>query len=273
LWKIGFLLYLLSSLTGSIFSIGSLPVTLLAPIGAFGLICNTFCAIVILGDPVSWITLLGTFIILIGAIIIGLFGIIPEHERSLEELMILYQRIPFIVYFSLQEALIIGLLIFNHFNEYKLKKYISNNNNDLSLQLPFKKLSLFNNKLLIGLLYGACSILISTQGILFAKSGIELLVLTFINKQNQFDQPLAWIIVFLLIFTALLQLYYLNRGLQYCDILILMPINFILYNISCLFNGLIYYNQWSLLPISNFLLVLFGTLILCFGVALLSFRP
>lgn len=40
---------------------------------------------------------------------------------------------------------------------------------------------------------------------LFAKSGLELLILTVFQHDNQFIYPLTWAIVFALVFTAVLQ--------------------------------------------------------------------
>lgn len=40
---------------------------------------------------------------------------------------------------------------------------------------------------------------------LFAKSGLELLLLTVFHHDNQFIYPLTWAIVFALVFTAVLQ--------------------------------------------------------------------
>lgn len=46
---------------------------------------------------------------------------------------------------------------------------------------------------------------ISGQSMLFAKSGLELLILTLFHGQNQFDRPLTWVLVAFLIVTAILQ--------------------------------------------------------------------
>jgi hypothetical protein len=46
---------------------------------------------------------------------------------------------------------------------------------------------------------------ISSQAMLFAKSGIELLILSIFQGQNQFIYPLTWLLVAALIVTALLQ--------------------------------------------------------------------
>ena len=45
--------------------------------------------------------LLGTLLIAGGAVLIAVFGIVPEPTRSLEDLLALFNRPTFIVYFSL----------------------------------------------------------------------------------------------------------------------------------------------------------------------------
>lgn len=274
LWKVGFIIYLLSAITGSIFSIGSLPVTLLAPLGAYNLICNAVFARVLLNDPWSWHSGIGTFIILIGAGIVGGFGSLPDADRSLDDLLVLYGRLEFILYFSIQEVLLLAALAWNTVNAIRINRAMEGTGLGRGWRnnLPFSSLSPDGNRTVVGLVYGAISILISTQGILFTKSGIELLSLT-IGGQNQFDRSLAWIVIFLLVTTATAQLYYLNRAVEYCDIVILMPANYCVYNVSCLLNGLVYYNQWGLLSWWKLLLVALGSVLLSIGVIILSLRP
>jgi hypothetical protein len=45
--------------------------------------------------------ILGTFLIAGGAVLIAVFGIVPEPTHSLEDLLVLFNRPAFIVYFSL----------------------------------------------------------------------------------------------------------------------------------------------------------------------------
>ncbi|KAG0364991.1 hypothetical protein BGZ54_006958, partial [Gamsiella multidivaricata] len=53
LWHLGFHTYILSNLAGTIFSIGYLPVIILAPLGAVTLVFNAFFARLLLGDRFS----------------------------------------------------------------------------------------------------------------------------------------------------------------------------------------------------------------------------
>lgn len=94
-------IFISSNLFGSIFQIASLPVVILAPLGAVSLLWNSFFARVILGDVFSPWMLLSTLCIAGGAVLIAIFGIVPEPTRSLEDLLQLFHRPAFIVYFSL----------------------------------------------------------------------------------------------------------------------------------------------------------------------------
>jgi hypothetical protein len=270
LWAIGFGIYLLGSATSSVSSIGSLPVTLLAPVGAFSLISNALFAKFILDDVLSYLSLIGTAIIVIGAGIVGYYGVIPDKIHNLDELLLLYQRPGFIIYFSIQELLLATLLIWNYF--YNEKRLIKSESSLLPEKLPFSKYSVEINRTIIGLIYGACASAIQTQSILFCKSGIQLLTLTF-GGNNQFNHILTWVIVLGLIVSVVVQLFFLNKGIEYCDIVVGIPSNYCVATLFCLFNGLAYFNQWSDLSWFNFIMVIIGTGILSTGVVLLSIRP
>lgn len=48
--------------------------------------------------------LLGTVLIAGGAVLVGIFGIVPEPTHSLEDLLLLFRRSAFIAYFTLLGA-------------------------------------------------------------------------------------------------------------------------------------------------------------------------
>ena len=67
--------------------------------------------------------ILGTILIATGAVLIAVFGIVPEPTHSLEDLLRLFGRPAFIVYFSLLgAAVILCLLIVSEYN-YKITVY------------------------------------------------------------------------------------------------------------------------------------------------------
>ena len=103
-------IFFFSNILGSLVQIASLPVVILAPLGAVSLLWNAFFARFLLGDVFSLWLVLGTLLIAIGAVLIALFGIVPEPTRSLEDLLELFGRSAFIVYFSILGAAVVVCL-------------------------------------------------------------------------------------------------------------------------------------------------------------------
>lgn len=101
LWLLGFAIFFSSNIIGSFVQIAALPVVILAPLGAVSLLWNAFFARLILGDVFSPWMILGTILIAGGAVLIAIFGIVPEPTRSLEDLLELFRRPAFAVYFSI----------------------------------------------------------------------------------------------------------------------------------------------------------------------------
>lgn len=129
---------------------------------------------------------------------IALFGMVKAPNHSLDDLIELYKRPTFIAYFSVIEVMVFILLIASKHGENVLSK-MSRSERDPMFGWPWERL-----QTVIGITYGMVGGMISSQSIIFAKSGIELLLLS-ISGKNQFDKPLSWIIVTALVITALLQ--------------------------------------------------------------------
>jgi len=108
--------------------------------------------------------------------------------------------------------------------------------------------------------------------LLFAKSGVELLMLT-IAGDNQFWRWQAWFLLLSLGVCALLQLWYMHKSLVLADPTVVCPLAFCFYNLSSIFNGLVYFDQFSLLSKTQLILVLLGISILLAGVWIVSFPP
>lgn len=53
----------------------------------------------------------------------------------------------------------------------------------------------------------------------------------------------------------------------------LIPLSFCAFNVSCLFNGLVYYNQWDRFRWWQLMYVMSGVVVTIFGVLLLSWQP
>ncbi|KAI0094886.1 hypothetical protein BDY19DRAFT_988676 [Irpex rosettiformis] len=125
LWLLGFGIFISSNLFGSIFQIASLPVVILAPLGAVSLLWNAFFARLILGDVFSPWMVFSTLCIAGGAVLIAEFGIVPEPTHSLEDLLALFSRPAFIVYFSLLGVFTLVALAITHAVEYSSSRRIA----------------------------------------------------------------------------------------------------------------------------------------------------
>ncbi|KAI8066032.1 hypothetical protein BDF21DRAFT_345889 [Thamnidium elegans] len=273
LWVTSFTTFLVANIIGSIFSIGYLPIVILAPIGAMGLVFNAIAAKIVLGDPFLKKTVIGTCLIVIGALLVGLFGVIPEPDHDIDDLIRLYKKPAFIAYFSILEFIILTGLLTTHYFErlYHLMESATLQPNNIG-KFVGKWVSMQDLKKYIGISFGVLSGNISSQSILFAKSGLELILLTVVQHKNQLNHALTWILLVMMIVTAILQLYYLNKGLQFCDTVILIPLSSCTFNVSCLFNGLVYYDQWDRLRWWQLLLVMLGVTITICGVLMISWR-
>ncbi|KAF7969038.1 hypothetical protein HWV62_28429 [Athelia sp. TMB] len=270
LWLMGFVIFISSNILGSLVQIASLPVVILAPLGAVSLLWNAFFARFILGDVFSPWMILGTLFIAGGAVLIAIFGIVPEPTRSLEDLLELFRRPAFVAYFSLLGATVVVCLVITHIVEFSLARKLaahlsepdspigpqanpaalttgvteeivtnttehtpllvldrkktaaSDSSSTASLQLRAEPPAVKRTRLLIAISYASFSGIISGMCLLFAKSGVELLLLT-IKGHNQFWRWESWMLLLALVVFALLQLWYLHKALILADPTLVCP--------------------------------------------------
>ncbi|ESK88876.1 duf803 domain-containing protein [Moniliophthora roreri MCA 2997] len=323
LWLLGFAIFISSNIIGSLVQIASLPVVILAPLGAVSLLWNAFFARVILGDVFSAWMALGTLFIAGGAVLIAIFGIVPEPTRTLEDLLALFRRSTFVVYFSLLGVFVVISLAVTHLAEYRLSKklrftepssptrpsiptnpptlttgitdtvteaittertplldrnpkstenssrapsFISTGSTKDALSPQSRRI-----RLMLAISYASFSGIISGMCLLFAKSGVELLILT-IQGDNQFWRWQSWVLLLALVIFALLQLWYLHKGLVFADPTLVCPSAFCFYNLSSIVNGLVYFDQFSLISPLHLCLVALGIVVLLAGVWVVSIQ-
>ncbi|CAE6510699.1 unnamed protein product [Rhizoctonia solani] len=297
LWLLGFGIFISSNILGSLFQIASLPVVILAPLGAVSLLWNAFFARLILGDLFSKYMVLGTLFVSTGAVLIAVFGIVPEKTHSLDDLLYLFRRPTFVVYFTLLGCAVIIALIITHLAEWKLTRQEGRIRLEESAPTPprptnqsqpendsergslldpkpttaelLQNFDLQRSAVWIAVSYAFVSGLLSGMCLIFAKSGVELLVLT-IGGHNQFWRWESWVLVISLGIFALLQLWYLHKSLTYADPTLVCPLAFCSYNLSSIINGLVYFDQIAELTGLQLSLVGTGIVVLLGGVWALS---
>lgn len=254
-WQLGMGMFIISNILGSTVQISTLPLPVLSTLQASGLVFNSICATLILGEPFTRWSLWGTLLVCAGAVLIGFFGAIPSPTHNLSELLELLGRWPFVLWMSLQAVLVIAICF-----------AVDGANHFLHLtQSP--RFRLFR-----GLAFGCVSGILSAHSLLVAKSAVELIITTVVEGQNQFVHWQSWMIVLALVTLALTQLYYLHRGLKLVSTSVLYPLVFCIYNIIAILDGLIYFDQTELISVLRGCLIALGTVILLSGVLALSWR-
>lgn len=204
-----------------------------------GLVFNSICATLILGEPFTRWSFGGTILVCGGAILIAIFGAITEPAHTLDQLLALLGRRQFVMWMVGQAILVTSII-----GGAKALKHMNPRNSNSPRM-----------RLVRGMAYGCISGILSAHSLLMAKSAVELLVRTIVDRQNQFNRWESWAILLSLLGLALTQLYYLHRGLKLCSTSILYPFCFCVYNIIAIMDGLIYFHQTSLLSLSSALLV------------------
>lgn len=254
-WQLGMGMFILANVLGSTVQISMLPLPVLSTLQASGLVFNSICATLILGEPFTRWSLWGTLLVCSGAALIAIFGAIPSPSHKLSDLLELLGRRPFVLWMSFQAVLVIAIALAT----------------DLASHLK-KTAQSAHFRLARGLSYGCISGILSAHSLLVAKSAVELLLRTIVDRDNQFVHWQSWMLVIALVALALSQLYYLHRGLKLVSTSVLYPLVFCIYNIIAILDGLIYFDQTELITPLHACLITLGTVILLTGVLALSWR-
>ncbi|KIS69049.1 uncharacterized protein UMAG_03028 [Mycosarcoma maydis] len=127
LWLIGFAIFLVANIGGTVFQIGALPIVMLAPLGAVSLLYNAVLARFLLNDLLSKYMVMGTALIASGAVLIGYFGVVPSPPHSLDELLDLYARPTFVAFATIFTFVFVGVLTVAHLADWQLHARVHRN--------------------------------------------------------------------------------------------------------------------------------------------------
>ncbi|KAL2830198.1 hypothetical protein BDW59DRAFT_22131 [Aspergillus cavernicola] len=270
-WQLGMLMFVVSNIVGSTIQITTLPLPVLSTLQASGLVFNTIFATLILGESFTRYSLIGTVLVCGGAVLIAVFGAIGEPAHTLDQLLELLRGWNFILWVAgtavLSLVIFAGSKVLQFLTSPRSKHSTLRNSYAPRLNITHARV-----RLIRGLCYGLISGILSAHSLLLAKSAVELLVRTIVDRHNQFNRWQSWAILLSMIGLALTQLYYLHRGLKLCSTSVLYPFVFCIYNIIAILDGLIYFRQMSRLTGLHAGLIALGTCILLAGVLCLSWR-
>ncbi|KAL9084926.1 MAG: hypothetical protein Q9159_004970 [Coniocarpon cinnabarinum] len=282
-WQIGMFMFVLSNLVGSTIQITTLPLPVLSTLQASGLVFNTICATLILGEEFTRWSFAGTALVAGGAILIALYGALPEPTHNLDQLLVLLKRPQFVVW-MFGSLMIVAIALLTAFLLPRLSRLSNAHHYQPVHQHHYPHHPHHINprmRFLTGMSFGFASAILSAHTLLIAKSAVELIItsLPFTRHSstdapatNQFSHYQTYVILVALLAFALLQLYFLHRGLKLTSTSVLYPFVFCIYNVIAILDGLIYFKQTDRLPPLHAGLIALGTAILLMGVLALSWR-
>jgi hypothetical protein len=204
--------------------------------------------------------------------LIAVFGAIGEPAHSLDQLLELLQRRNFVLWMVGTAVIVLVILLVSKSLKLLASPHRSRHTSIGHTWTPHIPMSPSRVRLIRGLCYGLISGILSAHSLLLAKSAVELLVRTIVDRVNQFNRWQSWVILLAMITLALTQLYFLHRGLKLCSTSILYPFVFCIYNIIAILDSLIYFRQLSQLAGFHAGLIALGTVVLLSGVLCLSWR-
>ncbi|VVT58670.1 uncharacterized protein SAPINGB_P006325 [Magnusiomyces paraingens] len=273
LWRAGVLLFLVANIVGSSVQITTLPLIVLSPLQAVGLVFNSLCAAWVLHEPLTRQSVAGTLLVSAGALIVAAWGVVSESAKphNLDELLRLLRRPQFLVWMGATMLLVAAVLVvISHRTNHPavpISKSSDFIDGDDPQGIPAKQ------RLISGLLYAVVCGILSAHSLLMAKSAVEILVRAFVDgKSKDLRHYQSWLIVAAFLAFAVSQLVFLNRGLRLCSTAVLYPLVFCVFNVASILNSLIYFQQTAQMSALQGLMVAFGTLLILAGVLGLSWH-
>lgn len=298
MWHVGLYLYVASQLAGSTIALNFLKTQWVAPLGSIALIFNFVFAKILVGTQITKQDVYGTFVVMASVVWIVVFGGMNsagdlEERLTLQDLKELMSRVLFVIYFSILNAIVFSFLALGVYAYWaislddesgqlrkrmktKLTKLLGTNRfarasgltleGDEGLVAEARDLRL---RKVVAMIMSACGGLLASQTLLLAKSGVKLITST-LAGQNQFTDNLSYFILFVLVFTAVLQVYCLNTALKLYDSVLVVPTFYGFYTAFGLINSTIYLDQLGSYEPWVLLLVLIGIGALIYGVKMLS---
>ena len=210
LWQLGLLLVIVGSL-GDFAALGFAAQSLVTPVGAATMVANLFFASIWLGEHLSASDIGATFLILVGAVLAAAFADKSEQCYTLDELVELYGRPPFLIYVG--GVVLVSLLFL--FLSQRCETLKEKHGADSSEYSGYKKIHPFCYALLSGML--------GAQSVLFAKSTAELFEES-VSGEFQFHKPVSWAILAAMLCCIFSQLHWMAKGLEHFDALYIVPV-------------------------------------------------
>ncbi|KAK0206258.1 magnesium transporter NIPA-domain-containing protein [Desarmillaria ectypa] len=241
LWWSGFLLMNVGEI-GNFISYAWAPASVVAPLGTFALIANCFFAPLLLREQFRKRDILGILLAIVGAVTVVLASSSSDIRLDPDALMKAISQTPFIVYSCIYAA---GSIILSILSEGPLgRRWVTI---DVGLCALFGGFTVLSTK--------AISTLLTMQWI------------------EMFASPITYPVILVLALTGIGQIRYLNRALMRFDSKIVIPTQFVLFNLSAIVGSAILYGDFQKASFHQIVTFLYGCSATFAGVYIIARSP
>ncbi|GIK00412.1 NIPA-like protein 3 [Aspergillus viridinutans] len=211
-WWAGIVLMCLGE-TGNFMAYGFAPASIVSPLGVVALISNCVIAPIMLKEKFRQRDAWGVLIAIAGAVVVVLSASSSEEKIGPHDIWVMITRWEFELYLGLTACLIVALM------------WVSHMYGSRTILIDVGLVALFGG-------YTA----LSTKGVSSLLSFTLWHVITF---------PITYLLVFVLVFSALMQIRYINRALQRFDSTQVIPTQFVLFTLSVIVGSAVLYRDFE----------------------------
>ncbi|RHZ64985.1 hypothetical protein CDV55_104028 [Aspergillus turcosus] len=211
-WWAGIVLMSLGEI-GNFMAYGFAPASIVSPLGVVALISNCVIAPIMLKEKFRQRDAWGVLVAIAGAVVVVLSARSSEEKIGPHDIWIMITRWEFELYLGLTASLIVALM------------WVSHVYGSRTILIDVGLVALFGG-------YTA----LSTKGVSSLLSFTLWHVITF---------PITYLLVFVLVFSALMQVRYINRALQRFDSTQVIPTQFVLFTLSVIIGSAVLYRDFE----------------------------
>ncbi|KAK5950038.1 hypothetical protein OHC33_008999 [Knufia fluminis] len=236
-WWLGIVLMTIGE-TGNFLAYGFAPASIVSPLGVVALISNCMIAPLMLKERFRQRDLWGVLIAIGGAVTVVLSAKTQEKKLGPSGLWADIKRWEFLVYVLITCGFIVALM-------FASPKY---GQRTIMVDLG-----------LVGLFGGYTAL--STKGVASLLST---------SLYRAFEYPILYVLVLVLVVSAVMQIRYLNRALQNFNSTQVIPVQFVLFTLSVIIGSAVLYRDFERTDVDHVLKFIFGCLLTFGGVYLIT---
>ena len=227
-WWAGIILMIVGE-AGNFLAYGFAPASIVAPLGVVALVSNCIIAPCLLKEPFRQRDFWGVMVAAAGAVVVVLSAKTSETKIGPKDIWGAITRWEFELYLGITAFLIIVLM------------WASGKYGDRTILIDLGLVGLYGTLLLLGVVI-VLTIEIGGYTALSTKGIASLLSYTL---WHALTYPVTYLLVFILVASALLQIRYVNRALQRFSSTQVIPTQFVLFTISVIIGSAVLYRDFE----------------------------